>query len=560
MADPFTVLSRELSKAERKLMLARILSSTEDQSPQEELLDDLEAPPALDLDDEYSRLSFFRRIIILIASFFSRRSITDLTEKLLLARIRAKVEAAAPGLVNFTAGTFTKAMQDELGALRPALSFLRSALGGIPRHRDFIAFLAGIELAPLSEQIMAETDPHEIFHNQFAMEERNIRAEMWRRFEQKMEDLTHEQKALVYRDLQRLETFDTLASIHIDDCLAFFGASGGAPKLTELSARLTQLSDCIHVVFHPPSTRAWSALFLYRSGEAMENPDFDLEKGSSAFIQRVAGACRIIQGFLKKVPLTEIMRCILHDISYTPAKPKGGEEWLVLLKSFWEDRMEKALRDFSRERRRDAVLGEARVMLGVGRLPRMDNYRPERHGKLFPARYESCLSFIRGFNQDLFIPRMDRYFKIVNLAGEFYKEENRDAFSSCYEKLAEAEDRVLRFDSSLTDEGERGAQIIKLSREGGIPENRAKLKAVVEEVDREAARLVDSAHSTYTQLSRILFGILYGEAGSPYDSLTNLRTIAGRENKVLQKSLEDSIKYLDQAASLLAQLKDIEMA
>jgi hypothetical protein len=108
VADAFSILSRELSKTERKLLLARILSSSEPQAKEtEDAVDDLGEPPEWNTDREFARLSLIQRFVLLLRSFFTGTSVYELTEGLLIKRTRAQIEAQAPGLVDFSAGCYS---------------------------------------------------------------------------------------------------------------------------------------------------------------------------------------------------------------------------------------------------------------------------------------------------------------------------------------------------------------------------------------------------------------------------------------------------------------------
>jgi hypothetical protein len=559
VADTFSILARQLSTAERKHLLSRIMAAGVREEPQEPDAETPREPPPQSVDSEYAGLSFLGKLILLIKSFFTRKSTYELTEQLILRRIRWDIEASAPGLIDFRAEAFTAKMRAEMEAVRPSLSFFRAVLDGTAKQRDFIAFLTGIELAPLNEQIMAETDPRAIFQEPFLAEERAIRSEMWDRFDRLLAGIPPDRKANAYRDMRRLHAFEALASLRIEDSIALFPKEGGGPRLFELEARLMQLCDTMAAVADPPSPVAWSALFLFRSSEALEDPDFDMEKGCTAFIARAAAARRAILDFAHGVNLTKIVRYILKDISYVPNEPGGGEEWFVLFRSFWEDRMEEVLRRFSQDRRKQACVIEALEFFGLPRLAYLENYRSGRYGDHFAPRHETSLAIVRAFYESVFQPKMDRYLKILNINGDFYKEENRAAFADCYEKLVGAREKLTELDRRLSAGSDLGARIAELAAESSSLESRGKLGSLANEANLEARKIVDTVYSTLNQLSRILFGLLFGEAGGPYDSITNLNTIGGRENRLILKGLDDAIHSIDRVAALLAAVRDVEM-
>ena len=83
----------------------------------------------------------------------------------------------------------------------------------------------------------------------------------------------------------------------------------------------------------------------------------------------------------------------------------------------------------------------------------MTNYRTGRFGPNTPVRHELSLSFIRGYLQEVFSP-LSRALKLIYLNGEFYKDENRSAYTDAYMYLAEAEGKIGKFEILLDPQGE----------------------------------------------------------------------------------------------------------
>jgi hypothetical protein len=410
---------------------------------------------------------------------------------------------------------------------------------------------------------MSETDPRGIYLEPHLTEERAIRAEMWERFNRLLEEITQASRSAVYADVKRLQALDVLSNFRIEEAIQMFGrknAEEGSPLLEEMEGRLIQLDDFLTVAFNPPSQVAWKALFLYRASDALSDPDFDAEKEAAVFMGRVSYNHKKILEFLSKVPLTDILRYIMRDISFVPKKVKGGEEWFVLFRGFWEDRLDETMREYSIERKKESCLSEVYEFLRIPELPFLSGYPPSALEDSFDARHRCSLAILRGFHDAVYVPKIERLLKIVNISGDFFREENRAAFSDCCEKVATWQRRIGFFEKRLSAEGELGMRTASLPSERNDPETRDKLRSLVDEANGEARRILDTLYSTLCQLSRILFGFLYGEAGSPYDSLMNLKTIGGRENKAIVGGLESAVSLIDHATTLVAQMRDAELS
>ncbi len=560
MTDPFNILSKELSETERKALLARIVSSQAPAQSEEDVPPVSIEPRPWSVTEEYEKLSFVRKLILYLKCLFTAKPVYALTKELVIGRIRERLESRAPGLIDFHAGRFTPLMKSELETLKPAFAFLRSNLAGLTKRRDFIALVAGIELDPLNDQILQETDPSGIYREPHNTEERVIRAEMLARFDRLIEDIPREKAVGVYHDVQRLQNLDALGVIRIDDAISLFPQTEGeGPTLHELGAKLVPLCDVVSAAHVFPSAAAWNAVILHLSGgEWLEEPELDLEKESEAFMEKVRAAKEAIRSFSRAVPLTDILRFTLEDVTYCPKAPGGGEEWLTHFRSFWEDRLEGVLRAHSVERKKRSCITEALALFGTSQLPFLEHYRTEDRGKLFTARHDISMAIIRGFHNAVFLPKMDRVLKIVFINGDFYKEDNRAAFTDCYEQISGSYERTNLLDSRVSPDGDLGKRLLAAKAETETVASLAKLRSAAEEANLEARRITDSVSAALSQLSKILYGILYGEAGGPFDSLANLHTLGGKENKAILAGLDEAIGFSEKAAALISEVRDVE--
>jgi hypothetical protein len=59
-------------------------------------------------------------------------------------------------------------------------------------------------------------------------------------------------------------------------------------------------------------------------------------------------------------------------------------------------------------------------------------------------------------------------------------------------------------------------------------------------------------------LNLVISGILNGEPGARYDTLSNLNSVGGRSNRYLISSLERTVEYFSQGLDLLIELRDLE--
>jgi hypothetical protein len=557
VTDTFSVLSRELTKAERKLLLARILSS---EPPAGEEPPPASPPPEeipLDAERAYTEMPSLQKLILLLKRLFTGKTVVELTEAHLLRQLRTRVELRAPGLMDPKTGRLTPRMRAELETLRAPLTFFRSTLAGLTGKRDFVAFLAGILLDPLNERIALDSDPFALAGQPLYSEDRAIRSEMADRLARLLDEIPRERRARVQREVHRLDALGSLGTLRLEDAVFLTAPSADALQPAEKAGRLRPLLEALTEAREAPDHAAWNAVFLYRASDHLADPAFDIEKQAGVFLTRASAAHAALRGFLGRVPLLDVIRLLSEDLRYAPHATEGGESWMLLFRTFWEERLEDIFRSFLRERRLREVLSDALSLCGLPALPSLDGYRQRGPDGPLPARFASSLAVFRGFYETVYLTRVERHMKIVSINGEFYKENNRDAFTECLEGLEKAYRACALLDRRLSPGGDLAARAAASAAEPGAA---GRPHSVWDEANKEAKKIADAGKARLTDLSRILYGILYGEVGGQYDTLVNLNTIGGRENKLLLKALDSAIGYSDKAAALLGECLDLEAA
>lgn len=560
MSDGFDRLVGDLSGEERKALLAKILASRKVEADfQEPLHAEGQEEPASP-QSVFASMSFFQRLLIRLRSLLTGKPMEDLVRDRILARLRTRLARSHPGLLDFRAQRILGRLVDEVDALRPPLAYLRETLGGALKDPHFLAFLANVELEPLPQRIWAETDPAAIYQEPACTEEGEIRSEALFRFERLVNHIPAEDRERVYRDAQAVEALASLASLRIEE-LAGQLAPGGSPAgLAEAGRKLRPLADRLASVVRFPSPAAWQALHLHGTPADSAGGAAEEEQELSAFLEHARSATAAIREFLRRVPLADLMKLLTGDISYAPRTASGGEKWFTLFKDSWENRMQKRFAAYAKERRRHAWREEAAAFCDLTRLAPAQHYAAARFGALYVPRFPDSQAFLRSFHESVFIPRMERNLKLVYINGDFYKPDNRAAYTDSFDGLIDACRRASALDGRLSPEGDLGKTAYAGLSEAATLETRMAARTALESADAEARRNVDDALRCLLSIRRLVHGILYGEVGGEYDTLANLGNIGGRENKAIRAGLDAALHGMDRAYALLAEIKDLENA
>jgi len=556
----FDQLVRELDDQERRALLVRIQSSTpvycEPLQPQKD------GAAAFILEQELAGLSLPARIVLFFRSLFSRRDPAEVLQQRYLRRLAADIERRFPTLIDFQARRFRDGMYEQLLALRKHLRSLYDPLQEVmSRHPgQFIAFLARHELKEFQLTLEQQTDPRQLWEQGAFRDEKQVRTVMLQRFYESLETIPKTGVREVGREARSLFALHELSSHSFDALLAAFeGEQNPSADFKAATSPLKQLADRLEPVRVPPTAQVLYDLFLFLHQRRLEDKDFDLENQLMADMSTVHAALAGIRRFHDRIPLHSILRWVTRDPAYRPAAPKPAADWFSLFKEFWHQWVHRRYVEFYQSCRRDELIADSLEFLGLKSLPQLTNYRSDRFGARIPVRYELSLAFITGFIETPFA-RLSRALKLIYLNAEFYKEENRRAYTDAFLFLEKGKKNITAFESTLGPRGSFRAAIQDVKGQSMAESLRRKrILDILTRADTEARTLVDGFLEQIENLKSLLYGILKGQPGDRYDTLMNLNKIGGRENRDLRDAWSSALERCERAAALLRSIRELEV-
>lgn len=559
-SEVFDNLVSALSGQERQDMLSRIRFS---QVVEEAPLREPELSPEARFDQLYAGLTFFERLLLFLRSVLTGRDRVLLVGEVALRRIgRALAVNAQDSFISRTlelrAGFF-----DSLERLREAVALfrrpLREALGGY--KKDFIAFLAGVEMPIVQEHLMRQCDPVQQDHAITDLSEFDMKRTLDADLQDAFEEISETERQTMYRDMQLLHWLKDLSDFGFDRIIARAAGAAGAkscPAATVIAA-LKDLAAVLSRLSVPPTTQLVGVLFLFAVRERIDEEGFDLEADLEREIAAARDALGEIRRFNATVALHDMIRLVLKDPDWMPFLRGGGEDWFLLYKQFWSERLEERVSDFCRQRKRSELLEEAIRMLRLADLPYLRNYRSDPDEGTLRFAHEHSLAFLRGFLEQVYSKVIGRPVRIFLLDGKFYKEQNRKDFSDACTTIDRLLDRIRAFEREMSESGELGRQIAETRAENGLPTSRAKaLASASKRADRDAETLLLEGKRSLELLQLVLEGILHGQGEETYDTISNRGQIGGRDNGRLLAALRVGVDRLSEGNRLLGGLVALE--
>jgi hypothetical protein len=379
-----------------------------------------------------------------------------------------------------------------------------------------------------------------------------------------IESIDPERKRLLYEEVRKLHCLQALVHYNYDKVIDAFEQQGGnnwaGLPLNNYQASLTELLQLLTSLKNPPSEQLVKVLLIFYLQKELEKEEpEEFEEHLYQMLNKAESAFSYIRFFNRTVPLLDLLRLAKRNVEYYPVEIGGGEDWFVQFKQFWYRRFDEKIRRYTEEQKRKQLIEEALGFLHVDHFPRVLYYRTGDIEQEVRARYEESISFIRGFVERIFLEEMNPPLKLVLIDGEFYKEQNREEYNDAYNGLLQLKSDIEHLQYDLSDKGEVGKRIAGIRNEVVNPRLvRGRIADIMGEVDKQAEQIVTSAIEYATMMSNLLGGILYGDMGGRYDTLSNLGYIGRNENKNLSQKLHTIKNRLEVFLKVLTGLYDTE--
>jgi hypothetical protein len=575
----FDHLVRELDSEQRRAMLVRMQNALPvypvDLAPEE-------GAEPFEPEAEMSRLGLLRRLLLTLTAFFSGRDRAHLLRELYLRRVGEQIRRHNPGLIDFRTLRFLPGMRDELTRLaecsRALRGLLEGALGG--ERRAFVAFLARDELRGFHVQVVHDTDPAVLWArmegpggrsgredqgthgSQDTAAERALREEMLTRFQRLLDSIPEGSKQRLYRDSAALNGLHALTSFDFDTLKAPFkrhrGPLGRTCPVTDLLPPLRALAERLSVVDRPPSPQALYDLIVFSFREQLEEDRPELETQLKERLTGARAALEGIRNFHERVPLTLILRFVSHDPYYLPRIGGGGEDWFLLYQEFWRRRVHQGYLDFVDERLRGRLKKRCQELLQTGTLQEPENYHSGRFGADTPVRHSLSLAFLGQLAR--VFTELHRPLKLIYLNGEFFKEENRRAYTDAFDFLDRLGGGIAALEERLGPAGDLRAAIQEIrSAQLGRRLQSLRIREVLARADIDARSLAEEARTQAGSMAALLRGILKGRPGDRYDTIANLKSLGGRENRQLAAAWDRAMRLSEAAHDLLEEIVSLEL-
>ena len=554
----FDELVAGLNADERKLLLKNL-----NQNREQEILimqSDKEEESGF-LDIKFKNEPLLYKLILWIRSVFTKRNSKEIYNNDLIQSLKRKINRNHPGLLDLHTDLIQALFYEKLKEIKGCAEFFKPYISHANEDPGkFYVFLSTFVCPEISEKITADADPYTIPFEREATTE--LRVSLSKRMENLLKNIEPKTKEKLYsavRSLIWLKQFSELPFIHFSSQFTAIISSSYTCPFTNAQTDYPAFARVLQST-SPIPKEALESLFLYSQRAALGGrANEDIEKALREFINKAVICFSSIQMFVSSVPVSSLGKVIFGDYEWQAENSGGGEDWFVKFKEEWKKIFESRWNSWLHDRKKNQLAVVLSEHFGLSDFPEL---REKPWTKLWGGVHFTCemtAGLLVWYVENLSDEVMG-VLNIVILEGVFIKKENRTELSEAINALVDIKQQTLDFIQSMTEDGAVGSIIYKYINDHTHTIKAQQLVSSMilnsETTIRNCAKAF--CNSTRT-IERIFHGILDDVKDKDYDSLQNLMTIRGVENRAFRDSMESTREKLNLLRSVFVEIEPLDM-
>jgi hypothetical protein len=520
-------------------------------------------------DDEFSGLPFLLRIWYYIVGFFSGKPPIKAYENSVIAKVGHEINLVSPGYYQYAQGLLLPDMHDSLVDLKNAVRFFYNALdSSVNKDRGaFYAFMASYEMPEMHGQLSKMSSPAEFAQLHAGMVPEMLKQTALDAFTENLTTMTDSQRENMYQNVRALICLKELAGFLFDRLIVNFqnepALHGKVCPAGLVKGQLAGLNNILFSLKEVPSLTLLSTLFIFFLRDEFMNKTEKINAELQKLLAQTEKSLAVIRDFNKKVPLTLILRCANKDMAYEPSELSGGEDWFLVFRNYWKQKIEESYDNYVLDLKRGEIDQTLGIFFDDTEMIDVQEILSAHEDDTVSLDNTLLFSFFLTFYKKIFLTEMNQVLRPILIDGEFIKKENRLDFTESYNELIRMEDAINNLIQKVAPGGDYGNRYRQLRGDVVSPVIRhRKLQVLAEEIRAESHTIAWKAKSALELMNSIIHGILfpaeYTNEGAKYATLANISTILGKANSDFIVALKETSKKLSLAVDLVNNIMDVE--
>ncbi len=562
--DVFERLTSDLSIQERKSLLEKI-KVPETEAEDINTIDELTEDEELDTEVIYTRFSLFHKILVFFKVIFQKKKKDEVIEGELLKNIENRIERSNSDIVDVKNRLFLCKFHDELTQLIEYMAPIKRVMkfSQTDQRKDFFVYLGTFEMEEFTKLIILNTNPEKITEFDIKEDLAEVKKQVEKNLEDAFRFIYPDDKESMYQHAKTIHAYSEFLFFPVESMATYFRERPGDSQtcpMKEIRKYFLDFLDRLNSLRQYPSDILLEASYLfYREYLDSAVEEDSREEGLNFFLTQSRNLMNCISHFKKDLHLVDIARVMSHKVNYKPGIHHGGEDWFNLFKSAWESRVMVIFDEYRHKRSIKQHIADAVIFLGTPGIPHLDYYSKKYWVEYSAVRYDLSLGFLKHFLQKTMNVELMPVLKAILIDGEFYKDQNRDDLVNSINTISGCSDRVRVLDMDLSPHGKIGSEIDNFKKELGTENlRRKKISAKLEHSDSQAEYIVRDFIKAGSILREVLKGILFGQSGGQYDTLSNIGDLNRKQHKNMLPVIDSAFMRLDNAVRITTNLFDIE--
>jgi hypothetical protein len=263
--------------------------------------------------------------------------------------------------------------------------------------------------------------------------------------------------------------------------------------------------------------------------------------------------------FITTVPVAVIGKVVFGDYDWQPEPFGGAEDWSIKFREYWKKVFDERWESWLRDRKKNQLAVVLSADFGLKEFPELP-FRPwaDLWGGI-PFRCEMTAGFLSWFNANQYTDVM-AVLNTLLLEGVFLNNENRAEFSEAVNDFAAVNQKIESFVDSLAPQGNIGAAFDKVASEHiRSLKGQSRIDSLILNAETGIHEIDISFCKQCRIIESIFHGILDAAKDSRYESIQNLMTIRGHENRAFRDKMAEVRNILKNAQELLADIEPLDL-
>lgn len=502
--------------------------------------------------------SIIYRFLLWLRAAFTQQKQEDIYNRDLLNSLSRTISTQHPGVIDSQRRLLLTIFFEKLKAMKDCADFFKPFLDRlVDRRGEFYVFLSTLVAPEIAEAIDSDADPYSMPY------ERTVSADTKSSLLHKLNDtlanVTDVSKQQMRSAILCVEWLRSFTQLHFEHFLSQFTqsgqkascmfnyAKGDYAQFAKVLANATTISD-----------KVLDALFLFAQDKGMSVAIEDApEKELQAFTFKAAAKLSVVQTFVSTVPVVSVGRVMMGTYDWNPETFGGGEDWQQVFRARWREVFEERWNAWLTDKKRKEVEMMLEEMFQIDQFPSLKN-RPWVAMRSVQFRCEMTAGFIVWFYENEW-PFITSALKTLMLEGVFIIPANQTEYSVAANEIADLMNHIGEFAASIAPEGALALELANLAAERTNTINwQSKITGVMLTAEAQVRDIATKLCNQCRIAEKIFHGIFDDEMSSGYDTVRNLTTIKGGDNREFRASLERARRSLSNAKKVLAEIEPLD--